>query len=661
MNATHERSTERAGEQRERPKGLAFALALGLALLTLAAYSGAQTLGFVSLDDPQYVVTNPIVLRGLTSDGLRYAFTTTDLGNWHPLTWLSHMAVAQLAVAAPAPHHEVNVALHLACVVILFAFLTQTTRAPWPAALAAGLFAVHPLHVESVAWVAERKDVLSTLFWLLAMLAHARWAATGRRACWWGTIAAMALGLMSKPMLVTLPLALLLLDFWPLRRFGRVSASRLVLEKLPLFALAVAASAVTLWAQAAEGAMKAIERPSLGLRLANAVRSCGVYLLQTVWPVDLAVFYPYPDSIPASDVALAALALVALSAGAWLAVRRAPWLTMGWLWFLVTLLPVLGLVQVGAQAHADRYVYVPHIGLFAALAYGIERLAARGPVARFSNVAMSLAALGACTVLTRAQVSLWRNDHVLFEHSIEAAGGSPVAHDALGRALQAEGKLGPAMEQYRAAIRLRPSYASAWVNLGTALDGSGDAAGALACFETATQAAPELVEAWVNLGSALGRSQRPAEAAAALDRALALDPDHPGALLNSALNDFLRGERPRAAAHFRRAVAVDPALRDDDQALVFAWMLATDSDAAARDGELAGGIALAALERRGARDVQALEILAAAEAERGRFDAAIERALAALAAAESSGLEQDAARLRAELELYRAGRPMRTP
>ncbi len=661
MNATPERSAERGGEQREPAQALVLALALGLALLTLAAYSGSRALGFVSLDDPQYVATNPIVLRGLTSEGLRYAFTTTDLGNWHPLTWLSHMAVAQFAGAAPAAHHAVNVALHMGCVLLLFAFLLQTTRAPWPAAFAAGLFAVHPLHVESVAWVAERKDVLSTLFWLLAMLAHARWAATERRAWWWGTIAAMALGLMSKPMLVTLPLALLLLDFWPLRRFGRVSSARLVVEKLPLFALAVAASAVTLWAQAAEGAMQAIERPSVGLRLANAVRSCGVYLLQTVWPVDLAVFYPYPDSIPASDVALAALALAAFSAGAWLAVRRAPWCTMGWLWFLVTLLPVLGLVQVGAQAHADRYAYVPHIGLFAALAYGIQRLAARGTLARFSNVAMSLAALSACTVLTRAQVSPWQNDHVLFEHTIAAAGGSPVAHDALGRALQAEGKLGPAMEHYRAAIQLRPSYASAWVNLGTALDASGDAPGALASFETAAQAAPELVEAWVNLGSALGRAQRPAEAAAALDRALALDPDNPGALMNSALNDFLRGAPARAAEHFRRAVAVDPALRDDDQALVFAWMLATDSDAAARDGELAAEIALAALERRGARDIQALEVLAAAEAERGRFEAAIERARAALAAAESSGVQQHAALLRAELELYRAGRPMRAP
>jgi len=660
MNATPDRSAEQAGAHSARPLWLAFALALGLALLTVAAYSGVTALGFISLDDPQYVAANPIVLRGLTSGGLRYAFTTTDLGNWHPLTWLSHMAVAQFAGATPAPHHAVNVALHIACVVLLFAFLDQTTRAPWIAALAAALFAVHPLHVESVAWVAERKDVLSTLFWLLAMITQARWATTGRRAWWWGTLAAMALGLMSKPMLVTLPIALLLLDVWPLRRLGRTPIARLVGEKLPLFALAVAAGAVTLWAQAAEGAMKAIERPSFGLRLANAVRSCGVYLLQTVWPVDLAVFYPYPSSIPALDVLLAALALIALSAGAWLAARRAPWLTVGWLWFLVTLLPVLGLVQVGAQAHADRYTYVPHIGLFAALAFGIERLAARGNLARFTNVAMSVAALCACTVLTRAQVSLWQNDHVLFEHTIEAAGGSPVAHDALGRALQAEGKLGPALEHYRAAIQLRPSYASAWVNLGTALDASGDAPGALSSFEKATQAAPELVEAWVNLGSSLARAQRPAEAAAALDRALALDPDNPGALMNSALNDFLRGERPRAAAHFRRAATADPALRDDDQALMFAWLLATESDAAARDGELAGDIARKALERRGAQDVQALEVLAAAQAECGHFEAAVERAQAALAAAESNGRDQDAERLRAELELYRAGRPMRT-
>lgn len=647
-------------------RGLPLALAIAVALLALIAYSSSTSLGFISLDDPQYVAANPVVLKGLTLEGFRYAFTTTDLGNWHPLTWLSHMVVAEVVGAAPAAHHAANVALHLSCVLLLFVFLMSTTGAPWPAAFAAGLFAVHPLHVESVAWVAERKDVLSTAFWLLAMIAHARWAAT-RRATWrWGTFAATALGLMSKPMLVTLPLALLLLDVWPLGRLRRSPQERgatfaqLVVEKLPLFALSAAASALTLWAQAAEGAMDAIERPAIAVRLANALRACGVYLLQTVWPVDLAVFYPYLDPVPSGDVALAAAAVAVLGLAAFAAARRAPYLSVGWTWFLVTLLPVLGIVQVGAQAHADRYVYVPHIGLFAALAYGIAQIAARGAISRAIVFAASAAVLCACTLATRSQVALWRSDRALFEHAIAAAGPSPMAHDALGRAVQADGELEAAIEHYRAAIALRPGYASAWVNLGTALDAGGDAAGALSSFERATHEAPRLTEAWVNLGSALGRARRSDEAAAALARALELDPTNPGALWNSALNDLLRGEHVGAVEHFRRALAAEPALRSDDQALPFAWMLATHGDAAVRDGELSAELAREALERRGPRDLQALEVLAAAEAELGRFEAALEHSHAALEAAESAGLQQDAARLRGEIELYRAAKPLRS-
>jgi tetratricopeptide (TPR) repeat protein len=642
----------------ERPRWVV--LALGLALLTLAAYSGATALGYVSLDDPQYVSANPLVLRGLTLEGLRYALTTTDLGNWHPLTWISHMAVAEVAGAAPAAHHATNVALHVACVVLLFAFLRKTTAAPWASALAAGLFAVHPMHVESVAWVAERKDVLSTAFWLLAMLAHARWALSRQSAWRWWTAAAMALGLMSKPMLVTLPLALLLLDVWPLRR-TRAGESFLALaaEKLPLFVLSAAASAVTLWAQGAEGALEAIEPPGLIVRLANALRACGVYLAQTLWPVDLAVFYPYPDPVPAAQVALSAAALAALSAVAWNAARRAPWLTVGWLWFLVTLLPVIGLVQVGAQAHADRYVYVPHVGLFAALAFGSAQLAARGPLARALTCAVGVAAIAACALLTRAQVALWRDDRALFEHAIAVTGGSPVAHDALGRSLQQAGELEAAIEHYRAAIALRPGFASAWVNLGTALDASGDPSGALKSFERATQEAPELAEAWVNLGGALGRAQRSGEAAAALARALELDPTNPGALLNAALNDYLRGERASSIAHFRRALEADPGLVAHDQALLFAQVMATDPDPQARDGELAVALARAALARRGERDVPSLEVLAAAEAERGRFAEAVARCQAALDAALANGMQQDSDRLRMALGLYQAGQPLR--
>jgi len=645
--------------------GLALLVGAGLVLLTLAAYGRVGALGFVSLDDPQYVSANPVVLRGLTLEGVRYAFTTTDLGNWHPLTWLSHMLVVELAGAEPWAHHVANLVLHLGCVALLFWFAWRTTGALWAAALAAGVFGVHPLHVESVAWVAERKDVLSTLFWLLAMLAHVRWAETGRRRWYGATVVALALGLMSKPMLVTLPLALLLLDAWPLRRWrgtareGGLGAGRLVLEKLPLLALALVAGAVTLWAQSAAGAMQALETPSLAVRLANAVRSTGIYLLQTLWPTQTAVFHPYPAEIPGLQVALAAGTIAGLTALAFALRRRAPWWALGWLWFLLTLLPVLGIVQVGAQAHADRYVYVPHIGLFLGVAFGLERLTAGLRRARAVRFFLALGLLAGGLEATRLQVAVWRDDRSLFEHAIEVTGGSYLAYDYLGRALQAEGRLDEAMAQYRASIRLRPRFASAHVNLGNALEASGDAAGALESYREATELAPGLAEAWVNLGGALGRAARHEEAATALERALELAPSDPAAHMNAALNDLLRGHGAGATEHFREAVRLQPELAREDQALIFAWRRATAADPAARDGELAATIAADALARRGARDLQALEVLAAAEAERGRFDEAKRRAEQALDLARAAGRVEVLARLEAALQAYRSGEPLR--
>ena len=663
MSTPHEEPEDRAAGRRRRRATAA--VAVGLIALTLAAYGGVGELGFVSLDDPQYVSANPVVLRGLTPEGLRYAFTTTDLGNWHPLTWLSHMAVAQLAGADPSAHHVANLLLHLTCVLLLFAFAVRTTGALWAAALAAGVFAVHPAHVESVAWVAERKDVLSTVFWLLGMLFHARWAQSGRRGWSVATAVALALGLMSKPMLVTLPVALLLLDVWPLRRWrptaadGGLGAGRLVLEKLPLFALALVAGLVTMWAQAAEGAMDAMQPPALGMRLANAVRSVGIYLAQTVWPHDLAVFYPYPAALPLVQVVLAAAAIVVLSGAAIALARRAPWLLVGWVWFGLTLAPVLGVLQVGSQAHADRYVYVPHIGLFLALAFGLERLTAGLRAVRPARIGLAVVLFAAGALATRTQVALWRDDRTLFEHAIEVTGGSHIAHDNLGRALQSEGLVDEAIEQYRAAIGLRPDFASAYVNLGTALEAKGDLPAAEESYREATRRAPRFAEAWVNLGAALGRGRDHDAAAEALERALELAPDDPAAHMNAAINDLLRGQRASSVAHFRAAVRARPELGRDDQALMFAWMMATDPDEAVRDGELAATIAAAAVQRGGGRNPAALEVLAAAEAERGRYEEAAQWAQRALELARSGAPAELVARLEVALRAYRAGRPLR--
>jgi len=651
---------EQGATPSRRPASLG--LAAALVALTLAAYAGVTALGFVDFDDPQYVTANEAVLRGLTPEGLRYAFTSTAMGNWHPLTWLSHMLVVQLAGAEPPAHHIANLALHLVSVLLLFWLLLRTTGRRWPSALAAALFAVHPLHVESVAWVAERKDVLSTVFWLLALHAWVGWART-REVRWYAATAlAFVAGLMSKPMLVTLPFTLLLLDVWPLGRWrgtgapGGQTLGRLLLEKVPLLALTAVWSWITLFAQRREGAMEFGDTIPPGLRAANAVRSVGVYLLQTLWPADLAIWYPYPEPLPAAQVALAAVAIVAVSGLCLVAWRRAPWATVGWLWFLGTLVPVLGLVQVGNQAHADRYTYVPHLGLFAALAWGAASLV-RGPAVRRGLVAAGAAVvLAACILATAAQVRTWRDDESVFAQAIAATGGNTLAHDKLGHLRQLQGRPEEAVEHYREVLRARPTLATAHVNLGTALQQQGDLVGARASYRRALELDPETANAWSNLGVLLAGEGRHQEAEEHFARSLERSPRKAGVLVAAALNDLGRGDRRSAASRFRRAAGLDPGSLDHPEALRLAWALATDADPAVRDGELARRVAQRRVDRGGGRDPAVLEVLAAALAACGEFDRARETAERALALLGADAPPATAARLEQARELYASGR-----
>jgi len=610
------------------------------------------------------VAQNEVVLRGLTLDGLRYAFTSTDMGNWHPLTWLSHLLVAQLWGAAPAAHHLGNLVLHLASVLLLFFLLLRTTGAALPSALAAGLFAVHPLRVESVAWVAERKDVLSTSFWLLALHAWVRWA-EGHRVRWYlATVAAFAAGLMSKPMLVTLPFTLLLFDIWPLGRWRPLDRAaglplgRLALEKLPLLALSAVSCAATLWAQRSAGAMEFGDTIDLVTRGANAVRSVGIYLVQTLWPAHLAVWYPYPQTIPWVQVALAAAVIVALSAACAATFERAPWLLVGWLWFLGTLVPVLGLVQVGNQAHADRYTYVPHLGLCAALAWGLAALA-RGPTWRGLLVGgLSCGALAGSTLATSELTRSWRDNSSLFAQAAVATRNNTLAHDHLAHALQLEGRLAEAVQHYREVVRIRPDLATAQVNLGLALEQQGDVEGALRCFERAIELDPATANAWSNIGVILGRRGRPEEAAQKLERALELAPDKPGLLLNAALNDLMLGRTRNAALRFRRAAELDRAALAHPEALRLAWILSTDPDDAVRDGALARRIAEQRLAASGGGDLDALEVLAAAQAECGGLSEALATIDRALELARAQGAEARVTRLETERAQLASGRPL---
>ena len=656
---------ERSGPAASRSSGAGL-LAGALLLLTLCAYARAGTLGFTQYDDGLYVASNPIVLRGLSLEGLRYAFTTTELANWHPLTWLSHMAVAEAFGAAAPAHHAANVLLHGACVVLLFVVLVRATGQRLPAAFAAALLAVHPLHVESVAWVAERKDVLSTLFWLLALLAWVRYA-RGGGARWYGaTLLAFAAGLMSKPMLVTLPFTLVLLDVWPLGRWkgagGTLSALALLREKLPMLVLAALGSALAFAVQSQAGAMEYGHELGLATRAANAVRSVGVYLLQTFWPARLAVHYPYELPLPLAQTLASAAAVAALSALALWRFRQAPWWLVGWLWFLGTLVPVLGLVQVGSQAHADRYTYVPHIGLFVALAGGLAQLGARARIPRQVGFSAAVIALGVLTWRTQAQVGVWRDEETLFRHALAVRPSSALAHDHLAQELQRQGRHDEALAHFRRFAELEPRLASAHVNLGTALERRGDLQAARGSYERALALDPRSDLACSNLGALLARERRFDEAAPLFERAVELAPHKAGLRLNAASNALFREHAEDARRHFRAAVELDPELAaEHPQALRLAWLLASAPGPDAAEARAALLAAEALDRKRGGRDPGVHEILAGALAANGRFEDALRVAQAALAAARTSAPPEVVARLEAACTRYASGRPPETP
>jgi tetratricopeptide (TPR) repeat protein len=435
-------------------------LGAALAFLTLAAWLPALQNGFINLDDPYYVTTNPQVRPGITRGGLAWAMTAKVASNWHPLTMLSHILDCQLFGLDPAGHHATSLLLHLANALLLFEVLRRMTGAAGRSAAVAALFAVHPTHVESVAWVAERKDVLSALFWLLAMGAWARYARAPAIGRYLLVALLMILGLMAKPMVVTLPFALLLLDIWPLDRL-RLGWRRLLIEKLPLLALSAASSLITLRYQ--ETSLAPLDVVPWSLRAANALVSYVAYLGKIFLPRHLAVFYPIPLAIPAWKVAGAALLLAALTALAVWRARWEPWLLTGWLWFLGTLVPVIGLVQVGRQAMADRYTYIPSIGLFLAVVWSVAWFWRSHRAALATVSAIVILALAA---VTRVQIGYWSDSATLFRHALAVTGDDNyLAHIGLGKALMAEKDWNGAAEQFRAALALYPHLSEARAGL----------------------------------------------------------------------------------------------------------------------------------------------------------------------------------------------------
>ena len=529
--------------------------------MTALAYAGVASNDFVNLDDDVYLTENPHLRAGFSRAGLAWAFGESYDGNWFPLTWLSLFLDYELFGLDPRAYHVTNLLLHLLSTGLLFAALLRMTGDRGPALFVAGIFALHPLHAESVAWAAERKDVLSGVFWMATLLAYARFAErpeSVRR--YLGVVAGVTLSLAAKPMAVTLPFVLLLLDVWPLRRIPS-GGRRVWLEKVPLLALAAASSVLTVWVQRAEGAVRSLDQLGLDLRLWNALLSYGRYLGKAFWPEGLAVYYPHPGDAISVVAALSCGVLIAvltgLAASTW---RARPWLAVGWLWFLGTLVPVIGVVQVGTQALADRYTYLPLVGLALALAWGARELASRLRVRSGVVVAVSLVALGLLAGLTSLQVRHWRDSVTLFEHALEVTASNHVAHLNLAAALLERERLEEAESNFRSAIRIRPGMARAHSGLGDVLARRGALDEATAAYELALQIDASLGRAHAQLGAVLLQRGRSAEAVVSYFDAVRVQPDAAEIRVNLGIALVRVGRLDEALRHYDAALRLKPEL-----------------------------------------------------------------------------------------------------
>jgi tetratricopeptide (TPR) repeat protein len=518
-----------------------------------AAYGQVLRFGFVNYDDPVYIADNPYVRDGITWSGVVWAFTHSFAGNWYPLTWISHMLDCQLFGLDAGAHHFTNLAIHAAATLLLFAVLRRITQARWPSAMVAALFALHPLHVESVAWIAERKDVLSALFWMLTLWAYARYVARPGPARYAWTLLAFSLGLMAKPMLVTLPLVLILLDYWPFARGFRMR------EKLPFLALSAAASVVTYAAHAQAKAVVSLETIPLGMRVENALVQYAAYIGQMFWPSGLAIFYPYPTGSLLVPAAMAAMGIAAVTfAAIWMA-RKRPYLIVGWLWFLVTLTPVIGLIQAGQQARADRYMYIPMIGLSMAFAWGVaELLQARPQV----QMALAAAICAACAAATWTQVRYWENGVKLFQRAVDVTGDNYVARFNLAHELRENGDDAGAIRQLEEAVRIRPESGLAHDELGQLLGKQGRLDEALQQLRAAELSLPDDAALHYRIGILLGSAGHPEQAVAELSQAARLDSGNAEAHRNLGISLAMMDRLPEAVAEFRAAVSLKP---DDAQ------------------------------------------------------------------------------------------------
>jgi len=559
-------------------------IAIVLAVVTFAAYSQVLNNGFTNYDDADYVTANTHVQSGITLDGIIWAFTTGDAANWHPITWISHMLDCQLFGLNAWGHHLISLLFHITNTVLLFFVLTRMTNTVWQSAFVAALFALHPLHVESVAWAAERKDVLSTLFWLLTMIAYVRYVDRPGIKTYPLVLLFLALGLMSKPMLVTLPFVLLLLDYWPLGRFpgwiardvakrqggvtmaspyGRSVLLRLVWEKIPMFALVALSSYITFRVQKSAGAVAITDLFSVSQRIANAINSYVAYIVNMIWPTGLAVFYPYPESaLPPWKVAVGVTVLISIFVMMFRALRRRPYFATGWLWYVGTLVPVIGIVQVGEQAMADRYTYIPLLGIFIIIAWGLPEVLAKW---KHRTIGLSIAAavcLSALASRTWSQVSYWKDTVTLLEHALDVTTNNWTAHNNLGSALAGEKRFDEARAHYEEVFRLKPTYAAPHYNLGVASSEEGKKDEAILHYTEAIRLDANYADAHHNLALLFAEKGKSEKASEHYRRAIQINPNHEKARFALANLLAAEGEASEAIAQYRNVIRINPGLPD---------------------------------------------------------------------------------------------------
>ena len=566
-----------------------------LAVGTFALYGRAIGNDFVNCDDPVYVTKNVIVQKGLTWSNLRWSLTSTSEANWHPLTWISHMADVSFFGLHPAGHHLHSNILHTINVVLLFLLVLQFTGSRVKSLLVAGLFAIHPLNVESVAWIAERKSLLSTLFLLLGLAAYGWYVSKQTFGRYLAVALCFALGLMAKPMVITFPFCLLLLDYWPLSRLVWTSGAdfrrtflALIREKIPLFAMSAASAAITMYAQQQGGAVKSLTVVPLGRRLGNAIYSYLKYLEKGIWPSNLAVFYPHTGSALAFWKVLGAAAvLLSITAIVWQQKKR-PYLLVGWLWYLGTMVPVIGIVQVGGQAMADRYAYVPFIGLFVIVAWFADEMISRPlPILRIGIAAAAVGLLSA----TYVQISYWRNSFTLFTHALRVTPDNAFAESSLGTALLEMGRLSEAAYHLQTAIRLTPGFLPQHYTLGMILQRQNRLEEAEREYQLVIDSSTdpaESAQSHNNLGVLFSQENQLDRAVREFDAAIGINPNEQNSYLGRGLIEYQRGQAGAAVGDFRRATQIAPS------AMAYLWLgSACESE---RDGACATQAYEAALQ-----------------------------------------------------------------